>query len=542
MIRAVIYARFSTDLQNEKSIDDQIALCRIYAERAGLSIVDTYADRAKSGSSTIDRQAWQKLMRDADAHMFDVLITEDIDRISRSEADYHAARRRLTFLGIKIHTVHGGEISNIEGSVRAMLSAMYLENLAHKTRRGLAGVVAQGRQPGGRIYGYRSVAGKPGQLEIHEEQAAVIRRIYQEYVAGRTPRDIARDLTREGVPAPRGGRWAASTLNGSSRRVNGILRNPLYAGRIIWGRQRMVHDPDTGRRVPRVNPKSAWHEREVPHLAIIDHDLLDAAQRRKAERSHGHPVHHKKPRHILSGLLRCGGCGGGMSVSGKDKSGRARLYCTAHRESGTCPDPRTFYLEAVEEAVLSGLRRELKHPAVFAEYAKTYVEERSRLARDASKDRSRLERRLAAVECELERAVKALIKGTLPEDVAEKEIAALRIERDQLKIELEALPTVQNVVALHPAMLERYEAQLARLHDALGAGCAGGDVEAAAAIRDLVETVTVKRDPQRRGGVQVEIVGRLNALLLGETTGLNLFASVGKMVAGAGIEPATYGL
>jgi site-specific DNA recombinase len=539
MIRAAIYCRFSTDLQSEKSIEDQNGLCRSYAERTGLTVIETYADKAKSGSSTVDRQEWQRLMRDADARIFDILVTEDIDRISRNEADYHAARKRLTFLGIKIHTVHGGEISNIEGSVRAMLSALYLENLAHKTRRGLAGVVSQGRHPGGRVYGYRSVLGRPGELEIDDDQAAVVRRIFQEYAAGRTPRDIARDLTREGIPAPRGGRWAASTINGNARRLNGVLQNPLYAGRIVWNRLRMDRNPDTGRRVSRLNPTSAWHERAAPNLAIVDRELFEAAQQRKAERSQGHPVQHKRPRHILSGLLRCGGCGGGMSASGKDKSGRRRIYCTANRESGTCPDPKTFYLDLVEEAVLSGLRRELRHPAVFTEYAKTYAEERGRLARDASKDRSRMERRLAVAQRELERAAKALIKGTLPEDVAEKEITALRVERDRLKAELKAAPTAQNVVALHPATLERYEYQISRLHETLERGCAAGDVEAAKAIRDLVETVTVKRDPARPGGVQVEIIGRLDALL-GE--GVGLFASVGKVVAGAGIEPATYGL
>jgi site-specific DNA recombinase len=303
----------------------------------------------------------------------------------------------------------------------------------------------------------------------------------------------------------------------------------------------MDRDPDTGKRISRPNPKTARHEHDVPHLAIIDRELFDTVQRRKASRSIGHPNQQRRPRHILSGLLRCGACGGGMSVSGADKSGRRRIYCTTHRESGSCPDPKTFYLVLVEEAVISALRRELRHPAVFAEYAKTYAEERSRLARDASKDRSRMERRLAVAQRELERAAKALIKGTLPEDVADKEIAALRIERDQIKLELEAEPMAQNIIALHPATLQHYEAQLARLHEALEAGCAAGDVEAAAAIRDLVETVTVKRAPARPGGVQVEIVGRLSALL-GEASGLNLCASVGKMVAGAGIEPATYGL
>jgi site-specific DNA recombinase len=544
MMRAVIYARFSTDLQNERSIEDQEALCRAYASRNNLTVVDTYADCARSGSSTVNRAGWQQIMRDADARAFDVILAEDIDRISRDEADYHAARKRLAFLGIKIHTAHGGEISNIEGSVRAMMGALFLEQLAHKTRRGLAGVVAQGRHPGGRVYGYRRCAGgKPGDLEIIQDEAAIVRRIFQEYAAGRTPRDIARDLTREGIPSPRGGRWAASSINGNKQRRNGILQSEIYAGRIIWNRLRMDRNPDTGKRVSRPNPKSAWHEKEVPHLRLIDRELFDAVQKRKAERSIGHPTSHRRPRHILSGLLRCGACGGGMSVSGRDKSGRQRLYCTAWRETGSCTNPKTFYLCTVENAVLGSLRRELRHPTVMAEYAKAYIEERNRLAQKFMKDRTPLERRLATTQNELERAAKALIKGTLPEEIAEKEIAALQSERARLKAELAATPVAENAIPLHPAILARYENQLAKLQEVLAAGTAAGDTEAATAIRDLVERVTVHPDSDRRGGVMVEIVGRLNALLRGGPRANKLGSlSVGSVVAGAGIEPATYGL
>ena len=473
-------------------------------------------------------------MRDADARKFHILIVEDVDRISRDEADYHAFRKRLAFLEIKIHTVHGGEISSMEGSLRAMMSAHYLENLAHKTRRGLAGVVAQGRYPGGQVYGYRSVPGKPGQIEIDEDQALVVRRVYQEYAAGRTPRDIARDLTRENIPSPRGGRWAASTINGNTKRQNGLLQNPLYAGKIVWNRLRMGRDPDNGRRVSRSNPKSAWHEQEAPHLAIIDRELFDTVQERKAERSKGHPTYQRRPKHILSGLLRCGACGGGMSVSGKDKSGRVRLYCTAWRESGSCPAPKTFYLCTVENAVLSKLRNELRHPAVIAEYTRTYTEERSRLAQRITKDRAKLERRLANVESELERAFKAFTRGIVPEDVAEKQMAALQAERETLESKLEATPAAPSVVVLHPAALSRYEGQLSRLQEALAAGSAAGDIEAAAAIRDIVDTVTVRPDPEHRGSVLIEIVGRLNVLLRdGADSNKQGPLSVGKLVAGA---------
>src|SRR5215831_5290860 len=123
MIRAAIYARYSTDLQSDRSIEDQINECLSYAERNKVTVIETYADRARSGSSAVNRADWQRLIRDADARKFDILIVEDVDRISRDEADYHAFRKRLAFLEIKIHTVHGGEISSIEGSLRAMMSA-----------------------------------------------------------------------------------------------------------------------------------------------------------------------------------------------------------------------------------------------------------------------------------------------------------------------------------------------------------------------------------------------------------------------------------
>jgi hypothetical protein len=86
-------------------------------------------------------------------------------------------------------------------------------------------------------------------------------------------------------------------------------------------------------------------------------------------------------------------------------------------------------------------------------------------------------------------------------------------ERKQVARELNAEPAVDDVISLHPAVLARYEQQLVHLQDALSKGVYAGDSEAAEAIRDLVETVTVFRNPSHPGGVTVEIVGRLNALL-----------------------------
>jgi site-specific DNA recombinase len=541
--RAAIYARYSTDLQNERSIEDQLALCHREAERSGLLVVDTYSDAAASGACTINRQGWLNLMRDAEAKRFDVVLAEDVDRISRDEADYHAARKLLAFHDIEIWDARNGKVTGIEGSVRAMMASHYIENLAHKTRRGLAGVLKSGRHPGGRAYGYRKVTGKPGELEIVPAEAEVIRRVFAEYCDGRTPREIAHALNADDIQAPRGKRWNASALNGNKARGHGILQNELYAGRLVWNRVRMVRDPMTGKRVARPNSKNEWQTQDAPHLAIVSREVFDAAQQRKSERSFGGGHKHRRPKRLLSGLLKCGACGSGMSVFGADKSGKVRLRCTASAESGSCPDPKTFYLVAVEEEVVSLLRRELKRPRVLREFVAAYIEERNRLAAAATKGRTNLERRLAKAEGEWERTFKAYQSGVLSEESAFKELPRLQAECDRLKEELAAEPVPENTVALHPAALARYEEHLAKLHEALAAGAAEGDAEAAASIRELVENVTVRRDPRRKGGVLVQIAGRLAPFVGGGHFPDRIRSpSVGTLVAGEGLEPPTRGL
>jgi hypothetical protein len=104
-------------------------------------------------------------------------------------------------------------------------------------------------------------------------------------------------------------------------------------------------------RLSRPNPEREWQSVEIPDLAIVPGALFGEAQCRKNARGRTHPNQQRRPRHLLSGLLRCGACGAGVSTNGKDKSGRIRIRCSAANENGTCRDAKTFYLEAVENAV-----------------------------------------------------------------------------------------------------------------------------------------------------------------------------------------------
>ncbi|WP_343286155.1 recombinase family protein [Mesorhizobium loti] len=542
MNRTAIYARFSTDLQNERSIDDQLALCRAYAEREGLNVVATFDDRARSGGSVLGRDGLLHLMDKAREHQFDVLVVEALDRLSRDMEDLAGIHKRLSFLGIEIRAVHEGVVNTVLVGLRGLVGQLYREDIAHKVRRGQAGRVNKGLHAGGLTYGYSYMLGDPGKRLIAEGEAEIVRRIFREYVGGQTPRDIAHKLNRDRIPPPRGRGWNASTINGNVQRGTGLLHNELYAGRLIWNRVRMIKDPDTGKRVSRPNPKGEWRVVAVPDLAIVSSDLFDAAQARKKARATTHPSHQRRPRHMLTGLLRCGTCGAGMSSKGTDKSKRIRIRCSAATESGICADPKTFYLDTVETAVLNGLTAELRHPEVIAQYVQTYHEERKRLAADTDARRTHLERRLEELTREIERLVNAIAKGHGDPAVLGPQSTTLNEERKCILAELDRVPPATGVIALHPAVLARYEEQLNQLQTGLAKGIASGDSECAEAMRDLVDTVTVFRDPSKTGGVEIEIAGRLTALL-GERAFPHGIKGVGGMVvAGEGLEPPTPGL
>lgn len=552
MIRAALYARFSSDRQKDRSIDDQIALCRDICAREGMIVAMTFEDRAISGSGANNRPGFQAMMRAAEAKLFDVLVAEDVDRISRDQGDWHAARKRLDFLGIQIHT-SGGKVTKIDGALRALMGEMYIENLALHTRRGLEGVIRDGRHAGGRAYGYRAVSGKPGELEIVSEEAEIVRGIFDDYIAGLTPRQIANGLNKRGVRPPRGRLWNSSTINGNIARGGGLILNELYVGRIVWNKVRMVKDPATGKRLSRGNPKEEYKTVDAPQLRIVDDDTFRAAQRVKAERRcDATPATAQKaraPKRVFSGLIKCGTCGGGMASIGSDRKG-LRLQCSTHRESGSCDNSRRVYLDGIETLAIDGLRRHLAHPEVITEFIDAYNTERKRLAKEAGSERTRLERRSGEIAREMKRIVDSIVVAGMPPEQFVNRMRELEDEKVATTQRLERCKESGEVIALHPKTLDRYKRAVVELADNLKSG----SPSEFAAIRELVTGIVVHATPSRPGGartkanaeddrkVRIEIKGRLAALCGSPDLFPNLAMSGGSLVAGEGLEPPTPGL
>ena len=266
-MRAAIYARYSSDLSRDASIEDQVRLCRAYAVRAGWEVTQVFEDRAISGASTI-RPGYQRLLEAVLAGSIDVVLAEALDRLSRDQEDIAALHKRLRFLGVKLITASEGEIGDLHIGLKGAMNAIYLKDLADKTRRGLEGRVRAGRSGGGLCYGYDVVPGRRARRpQDRPEEAAIVRRIFTEFAAGRSPKAIARGLNDENVPGPRGILWRDTAIRGHRTRGTGILNNELYVGRLVWNRLRYVKDPRTGRRVSRRNPPEAWVVEEVPELS-----------------------------------------------------------------------------------------------------------------------------------------------------------------------------------------------------------------------------------------------------------------------------------
>src|SRR5215469_12268840 len=204
-MRAVTYSRYSTDLQRDASIEDQIRLCRKRIEQEGWTYLHAYTDRAMSAASTM-RPAYQALLDDARHGQFEIVVAEALDRLSRDQEDVAGLFKRLQFAGIRLFTLAEGEISELHVGLKGTMNALFLKDLADKTRRGLEGRVREGRSGGGLCFGYDVIRetdarGAPihGGRAINPAEAAIVTRIFTEFGAGRSPRAIARALNSEGV-------------------------------------------------------------------------------------------------------------------------------------------------------------------------------------------------------------------------------------------------------------------------------------------------------------------------------------------------------
>ena len=509
MNRVAIYARYSTDMQSAASVEDQIRICRARAESEGWTVVDCYSDEAISGASLM-RRGVQRLLSDARAGEFDIVLSEALDRLSRDQVDIANVYKQMSFSDIRLVTLSEGEVNEMHIGMKGTMNAVFLKDLAAKTHRGLEGRALKGKSAGGRSYGYDVVKEineqgevTTGDRKINEAEASVIRRIFNEYIKGKSPRRIAVELNEDGIAGPTGKGWSSSSINGNRERGTGILNNELYVGRQVWNRLKYLKDPDTRKRVSRMNPKSEWIITDVPDLRIIEDAVWEKVKEYQGSLDKKKTFQEKKrPPNLFSYLLKCGECGGGMSIVS------ARRYgCSASRNKGTCDCRTTISQDVLEEKVLGALRSRLMDPEltkVFCDEYTTHIN-RIRMERNAGMERDRKE--LLKVEREMEKVLEAIMGGVKASFIAEK---AELLEKQKAAL-LERLENTEEAPAyVHPNMGKRYADSVGDLIASLNDP--EHRPESAEIVRTLIDQIILTPN-EDRSALVVDLCGDLAGIL-----------------------------
>ncbi|NQU71177.1 MAG: recombinase family protein, partial [Rhodospirillales bacterium] len=554
-MRAVIYARYSSNNQPEASIEDQVRQCRKWIDHEGHTPCEVYSDHAISGASTL-RPGYQKMLEDARSGAFDILIAEALDRLSRDQEDIAGLYKQLSFAGVKLVTLSEGEVNELHVGLKGTMNALFLKDLAQKTRRGLEGRVRQGFSGGGNAYGFDVVRetdaqGEPvrGKRRINEHEAAVVRRIFEAFVQGHSPRVIARTLNTEGVPGPKGRPWRDTTIRGHHTRRTGILRNDLYVGRLVWNKQHYVKDPRTGKRLARPNPEDQWIVEAVPHLRIVDDDLWNRVRARLGGIRESVPVtkarkrrfwEHRRARHLFTGLMVCAECGGSMIAAGKDY-----MACDHARNQGTCSHRRGIKRQLIEEVVLHTLKTNLMQPDLVAAFISAFHAEVNRLQREHNIGREHTAKEFDRVARQLDGLYEAIADGLRTAGLKTK-LEELEQRKTDLDTQLSTAPSPAPI--LHPNLAELYRRQVEGLHASLNTDDCR--TEAAEVLRGLVETIKVRNADD---GLEIELIGEIvNMIDLAQTAAHNKtaalkgaavpepFRSSVKVVAGVGFEPTAF--
>jgi len=544
-MKAIIYARYSSDKQSCKSIEDQERLCKQRAETEGILVLNTISDSEVRGYVPVDkRPGGESLLKAIQQNTTDMILIESLDRLSRDPVEQENIIRMIEFQGIRLIGVSDGYDSNSDSKIilrgmRGIMSAVYLDDLGDKTHRGLSGQVERGHFAGGLPFGYRSVdVGGGFNLEIIPEQAEIIQRAFELYASGKSPKEIAHLFNNEGILSPRGKSWAHGALYGHPKKKTGILRNPIYRGKYIWNRSEWLRDPVSGKRKRRERPESDWIEDDRPELRIISDELWNQVQKRlQASRLvRGNSGSGRRARTLLGGLITCGTCGGAVTAVNAKKYG-----CSHHKDRGpaVCENSTLIRRDKLESAILSLLQEELLTPEAISGFIFEVEKALNEGNEEKHSELERLKNKALSLTNEIENLLDAVAAGSfklVEKRLSQTEKDLLEIEEKILFLDAENEPDLTSI----PNVAGAYRESVADLRSTLS----GHIPEARNIIQELLEEITISTESHE--GIRIEI----------KSNYLNLIRKVRhnsgsgavepevflKVVAGAGFEPTTFGL
>ena len=324
---AVAYARYSSAGQRDVSIEQQLADIRAYAEREGYTLVHEYADHARSGYKDVTaRMEFQAMISSAVEGRFDTVLCWKVDRFGRNRADSATYKNQLALLGVSVvyvmEPIPDGAAGVLTEGMLEAIAEWYSRNLSENVTRGMMDNARKCLYNGTKILGY--TCGPDHHYQIVPEDAAIIRFIFSQYIAGYSAASISKQLNDAGHHSSRG----CSFVPGNIHR---IISNERYCGTYIWGTVRI---PDG---MPAIISRSDWEE----------------AQRMKRKKARH--VEQRAVDFLLTGKAFCGHCGRSMiGDSGTSRSGSTYYYytCQGHKARSGCTK-KNVRKEALEDYVVN---------------------------------------------------------------------------------------------------------------------------------------------------------------------------------------------
>lgn len=426
MIRAAIYARYSSSAQKDESIEQQIEACKDYAQRNGIHIVAVYADRAMSGR-TDRRPEFQKMMRHAENGEFTMVLAYKSNRIARNMLNALAYEEKLAKVGVNVSYVKEEFGDNAAGrfALRTMmnLNQFFSESLAEDVKRGLDDNARQCRVNGSIPLGYKK--GADGKFAIDENTAPIVREVFQRIAKGEIQASIADDLNARQIRTAAGKPWGKGSFHN-------LLKNERYTGVYIYG----------DIRIPGGMP------------AIIDRDLFEDAQRRVETMKTLVKSRRRRDdvEYLLTGKLFCGHCMSAMTgSSGTSKTGTMHYYYRCHNQAvtKTC-NKKAVRKDSIERLVVGIIRDYVLRDDVIERLADLLMEYRKKV--EDSSELGYLEERLKESKAASKNIMKAIEAGIFNKTTNERmqELEQEQAElTEQIAEELRHIPNYTRKQAIY---------------------------------------------------------------------------------------------
>ncbi len=384
---ACCYTRFSTDNQNQSSTIGQLRAIKSYCERNNIELIDTYIDEAQTGTN-MNRKNFQKLMADAPTALWDTVVVYNMSRLSRSVKDTLIIKEEFKKMGKKILSVIENQEDTPEGDffnlITYGMNELFVKQFKRDSWRGLV-VNANDCKVHGGIPPLGYAVGRDKKYIIDEEEAKIVRIIFEMTLQGHSYRDIANYLNNNGF-----------TNRGKKFRIyfTDTLRNEKYAGVYVWNLRECKERLGT-KTNRKFKPAEEVIRIEGGMPQIIDRETFDKVQEIMNARKRHYKPKGPKTKYLLSKLLVCGKCGraycGGDTWSGSGQNYRRYYRCT--NKMCKSKEINMDHLDKYVKQLIEKMVLNTNSVSAYQEFINSYQEIRKR----------QLDKKLRTIEKEKER-------------------------------------------------------------------------------------------------------------------------------------------